>query len=240
MENDHLRSMVNSVSLYHRLVIYEMSLWTKEYVLDEIIDEMVNAVETSKDEIFRISEEARNEYTQLEKELKQTKDNVAWHIKESDALERKVQLSKQRLSEVSKHFDRYSEDEIREVYEKTHTMQTQLAMVRQREKAMREKRDHVERRLLSLDRTNEREVRLTDKVSVILKYFNVDFLQSNEMIEEAKEKQEFRLKIIEAQEEERLKLSRDIHDGPALMLADILFGSEFVDRAFLSGDVAGA
>ncbi|HLR08868.1 MAG TPA: ATP-binding protein [Bacillota bacterium] len=217
-----------------------MSLWTKEYVLDEIIDEMVNAVETSKDEIFRISEEARNEYTQLEKELKQTKDNVAWHIKESDALERKVQLSKQRLSEVSKHFDRYSEDEIREVYEKTHTMQTQLAMLRQREKALREKRDHLERRLLSLDRTIERAERLTSKVSVILKYLNDDFQQINEMIEEAKEKQEFGLKIIEAQEEERLKLSREIHDGPAQMLANILLRSELVDRTFRSGDVDGA
>src|SRR5699024_5728512 len=114
-----------------------------------------------------------------------------------------------------------------------------LAMLRQREKALREKRDHLERRLLSLDRTIERAERLTSKVSVILKYLNDDFQQINEMIEEAKEKQEFGLKIIEAQEEERLKLSREIHDGPAQMLANILLRSELVDRTFRSGDVDG-
>src|SRR5699024_6679201 len=51
---------------------------------------------------------------------------------------------------------------------------------------------------------------------------------------------EFGLKIIEAQEVERLKLSREIHDGPAQMLANILLRSELVNRTFRSGDVDGA
>src|SRR5699024_6785606 len=59
----------------------------------------------------------------------------------------------------------------------------------------------------------------------------------NEIIEEAKEKQEFGLKIIEAQEEERRRISREIHDGPAQMLANILLRSELVDRTFREGSV---
>src|SRR5699024_8171620 len=70
---------------------------------------------------------------------------------------------------------------------------------------------------------------------VILTYLHDDFKQVNEIIAEAKEKQEFGLKIIEAQEDERKRISREIHDGPAQMLANILLRSEIVERSFKQG-----
>ncbi len=223
-----------------------MSWWEKmiqktdETVLDKIIDEMIDVVENSKDEIFNISEEARKNYEELERELDETKEKVIEYINKGDQLEIKVKFSRQRLSAVSKDFDRYSEEEIRDVYENTHAMQTDLAMLRQEEKRLRERRDDLERRLISLDNTIERAEGLAGKISVILTYLNDDFKQVNEMLEEAREKQDFGLKIIEAQEEERRKLSREIHDGPAQMLANILLRSELVDRTFRQGSTEEA
>lgn len=211
-----------------------------ENVLDQIIREMVDVVENSKDEIFHISEEARKEYQLLSEELKETKQKVIEYIDKGDHLEQKVRKSRKKLSEVSKHFDRYSENDIRKVYEETHALQTQLAMLRQEEKGLRDKRDELERRLTRLDNTIERAEGLARKISVILTYLHDDFSQVNEMIEEAKEKQEFGLKIIEAQEEERRKISREIHDGPAQMLANILLRSELIDLAFREGSVENA
>lgn len=208
-----------------------------ERALDYVIDEMIDVVENSKDEIFNISEEARSEHEHLVRELKETKVKVIRHIDNGDQLEQKVRFSRQRLAEVSKYFDRYTEDEIREVYERTHAMQTKLAMIQQEEKTLREKRDDLERRLITLIHTIERAEGLASKISVILTYLHDDFRQVNEMIEDAKVKQEFGLKIIDAQEEERRKISREIHDGPAQMLANILLRSELVDRTFRSGDV---
>jgi two-component system, NarL family, sensor histidine kinase DegS len=40
------------------------------------------------------------------------------------------------------------------------------------------------------------------------------------------------LKIIEAQEEERKRVSREIHDGPAQMMANVLLRSELVERIY--------
>ncbi|AVQ99881.1 signal transduction histidine-protein kinase/phosphatase DegS [Oceanobacillus picturae] len=208
-----------------------------ETALDYIINEMIEVVENSKDEIFNISEEARSEHEHLVRELKDTKHKVAQHIEDGDQLEQKVRFSRQRLAEVSRYFDKYSENEIREVYENTHAMQTKLAMLRQEESALREKRDDLERRLISLSQTIDRAEGLAGKISVILNYLHDDFRQVNEMIEEAKEKQEFGLKIIEAQEDERRKISREIHDGPAQMLANILLRSELVDRIFRQNNV---
>ncbi|MBP2078900.1 sensor histidine kinase [Oceanobacillus polygoni] len=214
-----------------------MSVKISEKALDHVIDDMVEVVENSKDEIFNISEEARREHDHLVLELKETKEKVLQHIENGDKLEERVRFSRKRLAEVSKYFERYSEEDIREVYENTHLMQTNLAILRQEEKALRDKRDELERRLITLTHTINRAEGLAGKISVILNYLQDDFRQVNEMIENAKEKQEFGLKIIEAQEDERRKISREIHDGPAQMLANILLRSEIVERTIRNGSM---
>lgn len=202
-----------------------------EKALDYIIEEMIEVVENSKGEIFNISEESRKEYDQLSIELEDIKKKVIHYIEKGDQLEKNVRISRIRLSEVSKQFDRYSESDIREVYDSTYAMQADLALLRQEEEVLRERRDDIERRLLTLIKTIERADNLARKIAVILSYLNNDFKQVNEMLEEAKEKQEFGLKIIGAQEDERRKISREIHDGPAQMLANILLRSELVERS---------
>lgn len=204
----------------------------EDKALDRIINEMVEAVENSKDEIFYIGEESRMEYEQLLADLQLTKEKVADMIKEGDQLEQKVRYSKMRLSDVSRDFDRYSEEEIREVYEQTHKLQIELRMSREKEKLLRERRDEIQRRLQGLELKMKRAEGLVGKISVVLNYLNDDFKQVSQLIIDAKEKQEFGLKIIEAQEEERRRLSREMHDGPAQMLANILLRSELVDRTF--------
>lgn len=203
-----------------------------EKALDSIIGEMIDTVTNSKDEIFEIGEQSRTEFEQLNTELKETKTQVVEIIDEGDKLERQVRFSRMRLSEVSKHFDKYSEDQIREVYEQTHQLQMQLSVKREQEKQLREKRDDLEQRLRRLEETVERAEALSGKISVVLNYLNKDFRQVSETLEDAREKQAFGLQIIEAQEEERRRLSREIHDGPAQMLANVMLRSELVDRTF--------
>src|SRR5699024_9773475 len=208
-----------------------------EKALDSIIDEMTNAVEKSKDEIFHISEEAMEEHAYLLQELEETKEKVKEYIKKGDELEKEVKKSRQKLSIVSREFNRYSESDIRQVYEETHSLQMKLAVLRQQEKALRKNRDDLERRIIRLRRTIEHANNLGRKVSVVLTYVDDEFRQVKEALKTAKEKHQFGLKIIEAQETERKRLSREIHDGPAQMLANILIRSEIVDLAFREGKV---
>src|SRR5690625_3547974 len=151
--------------------------------LDKIIDEMIEVVENSKHEIFNIGEDAREEYNILQQELKEVKRKVIQHIEQGDQLEKKVKLSRKRLSEVSKEFNRYNEFEIQEVYERTHKLQTDYAILQQDELVLRERRDEIERRLISLDQTIERAETLANKISVVLPYLHDDFRQVNEIID---------------------------------------------------------
>lgn len=201
-------------------------------VLDTILEKMVKTVDHSKDEIFRIGEQSRHEFESITDELRAIKEQVHQVIEEGDRLETHSLFARKRLSEVSSHFNKYSEDEIRQAYEKAHELQMQLTVVRQNEKQLRNRRDELERRLLGLNETIERADHLVGQISVVLNYLNSDFRQVGEIIEDAKQKQEFGLKIIEAQEEERRKLSREIHDGPAQMLANVMLRSQIIDKVF--------
>ncbi|WP_226580635.1 sensor histidine kinase [Halobacillus litoralis] len=205
---------------------------TGDLALDHIIQEMVDTVTNSKDEIFQIGEESRNEFEKLNKELTETKHQVLTLIDEGDKLEQKVRFSRMRLSEVSKQFQKYSEDEIRKVYEQTHGLQMDLSMKREKEKQLRERRDDIERRLRTLEETISRAEALGGKISVVLNYLTKDFKHVSDALENAKEKQQFGLQIIEAQEEERRRLSREIHDGPAQMLANVMLRSDLVERTY--------
>lgn len=201
---------------------------------------MMNVVENSQDEIFEISEEARHEHERLTIEINEIKEKVHKYIFEGDKLEKEVKIYRTKLATVSKHFDKYSETEIRKIYDRTHELQTNLVILRQEEKTLRDKRNDLERRLVSLGQTIERAVDLQSKISVILTYLNDDFKKVNVMLEEAQQKQDFGLKIIEAQEEERKRISREIHDGPAQTMANILLRSELVERTYNTGDIQGA
>lgn len=205
---------------------------TGDIALDYIINDMVDTVTNSKDEIFQIGEESRNEFEKLNKELTQTKKQVLVLIDEGDKLDQKVRFSRIRLSEVSKQFQKYSEEEIRKVYEQTHELQMDLSIKREKEKQLRERRDDLEIRLRNLEETIGRAEALGGKISVVLNYLTEDFKHVSDALETAKEKQQFGLQIIEAQEEERRRLSREIHDGPAQMLANVMLRSDLVDRTY--------
>jgi two-component system sensor histidine kinase DegS len=201
-------------------------------VLDQILDKMVSTVDGSKGEIFKIGEQSRQQYEELVEELKQIKIQVNDVIEQGDKLEVHARFARKRLSEVSKHFKQFSEEEIREAYEKAHKLQVELTMLQQKEKQLRDRRDDLERRLLGLQETIERAEVLVSQITVVLNYLHQDLRQVGMLIEDAHQKQDFGLRIIEAQEEERKRVSREIHDGPAQMLANVMMRSELIERIF--------
>jgi two-component system sensor histidine kinase DegS len=200
--------------------------------LDLILQKMVTTVSTSKDEIFRIGEQCRKDHETLTEELREVKHLVIKTIEEGDKLDIQTRFARKRLSEVSMHFKDYTEAEVRDAYEKAHQLQMDLSMNRQLEKQLRDRRDDIERRLLGVSETIERAEALVSQISVVMNYLTSDLRQMGEIIEDARMKQEFGLKIIEAQEEERKRLSREIHDGPAQMMANVMMRSDLIERVY--------
>ena len=200
--------------------------------LEVIIKKTIETVDESREQVFRIGEQSRKEFAILNEELKDIRLKVAKVIDENDRTQLHARFSRNRLAEVSKNFNKYSKEEVKAAYEQANEFQVQLAVLQQEEMRLRERRDSIERRIVSLKETVERAERLVGQMSVVYNFLSSDIQQLGEKLEEAKEKQEFGLKIIEAQEEERRRLSREIHDGPAQMLANVMLRSELIERTY--------
>ncbi|NEU30267.1 histidine kinase [bacterium LRH843] len=199
-------------------------------LLDKIIDNTLDTVIESREQIFEIGEQSRMEYVQLERELADVRLRVASMIERTDQTELYARFSRNRLAEVSRSFHQYSSEEVRAAYEQANEFQIRLAVLEQEEIQLRERRDNLERRLIHIRDTVERAEELAGQMSVVYNFLANDLKHVGEVIEDAREKKAFGLQIIEAQEEERKKLSREIHDGPAQMLANVLLRSELIER----------
>jgi len=200
--------------------------------IDEIREEMIDTVTCSKSDIFRISEQCRQEYENSKNELMHIKQRMAKLHEEGDQLENELRQARAKLSEVSMSFKNYSEEQVREAYENAHQLQMDLSINWQYKKQLLEKRNELEARLVKLVETIERADQLISQISVVMNYLQSDLKEFGEAYETAKAKQDLGLKIIEAQEEERRRLSREIHDGPAQMLANVIVRSDLVERVF--------
>jgi two-component system, NarL family, sensor histidine kinase DegS len=203
------------------------------HLLDGILNKTIDTVTESQSQIFEISEHSRQEFQQLHRELELVKQQVIEVIYKADRTEESAKLARTRLAEVSKHFQKYSESDIRDAYENANKYQIELSIIRQTEKQLREKRDELERRILALNETVQKAESLSGQISVVLNYLNGDLRKINELVQDAKQKQEFGLQIIEAQEEERKRVSREIHDGPAQLMANVLIRSELLEKIYV-------
>lgn len=201
--------------------------------LDRIVERMIDTVDHSKDEIFMIGEQCRKDYDSIFQELKEIKENVKKIIDEGNILDIKVRLVRQRLSGMSRRrLNDFSEQQVKETYDYADELQTKLTVKRKMKQLLRKRRDDLERRLIQLEQTINRADFLLSQMTFISKYLESDMKEMSETLEDTKIKQEYGFRIIEAQEEERKRLSREIHDGPAQLLASVLIRSDIVEKMY--------
>ncbi len=200
--------------------------------LDSIFDELAAKMDQSKQEIFAISEESRHSYEEMKDELENVRENISRIIAEGDILEERTRAARRRLAELSRSFSSYTESQIREAYELANELQVQLSLNRTQEKKFRQKRDRLQRSLQKLLQTIERAERLVNQINVATNYLSSDLEDFGEVVDKSKSQQDYSLRIIEAQEEERKRLSREIHDGPAQMMANVLLRSDLIEKTY--------
>ncbi|MDF2568558.1 MAG: degS [Sporomusa sp.] len=208
-------------------------------VLDKIVKGTMAAVEKSKSQIFDIYEAARAEMEKVRRDVERVKQETANIIFKVDELEKKERRSRLRLMEVSRNFRQYTESDIKAAYEDTSNVQLELAMTRLQEQNLRRQRDDLEIRLKSLKTTVEKAEGLVSQVGVILGYLGNQMGTVVTQIETLQASQIFGAKIIKAQEEERRRVAREVHDGPAQSMANIVFRAEVCER-LIDTDLARA
>ncbi|SEN64061.1 sensor histidine kinase [Paenibacillus sp. OV219] len=198
--------------------------------IDRVIKNAVLVMEDSKYQIFEICESARKEMFALGQELNQVIAETGAVIDKVDKLELDYRRARIRLTEVSRDFVRYKEEDIKAAYEKATQLQLDLMVFREKETYLKSRRDELQQRVRGVEKSIERAESIASQINVVLEYLSGDLTQVTRILESAKNRQQIGLKIILAQEDERKRIAREIHDGPAQSLANIVLRAEIAER----------
>ncbi|MNJ37578.1 Signal transduction histidine-protein kinase/phosphatase DegS [compost metagenome] len=198
--------------------------------IDRVIKNAIGVMESSKVQILEILETARRELQSLNNELQQVMKETAETVEKVDQLEINYRRSRIRLTEVSRDFVRYKEEDIKQAYENATQLQLDLLIYREKEMYLKARRDDLQQRARNVEKSVERAETIGSQIGVVLEYLSGELGQVSRILESAKTRQLIGLKIILAQEEERKRISREIHDGPAQLLANLVLRTEIVER----------
>lgn len=200
-----------------------------------IVDKTVSTIEETKNEIYGILESARTEVERIKEELEEIKVKATEIIKTVDDLEVLDKTMRKKLVVVSKDFKKYTENDIKNAYEKASEIRIKYFSKQEEEKNLRKSRTNLEHSLRkSQDILNSAE-RLINQVGVAISYLSGNISSITDS-DESNGSIQLGIKVLEAQEEERRRLSRDIHDGPAQSIANIVLKAE-ICKTLMSRDV---
>ena len=199
-------------------------------VLDKIVKQTIGAVEQGKAQIYDIYEAARLELENVRRDVERIKQQTSEMIFKVDELEQKERRSRLRLMEVSRNFRVYTEQDVKIAYEETSKIQVDLAVAREQEQNLRRQRDNLEIRLKALKNTVEKAETLVAQVGAVLGFMGNQMEGVLTQIDSIQQRQLFGAKIIKAQEEERRRVAREIHDGPAQAMANVVFRADVCER----------
>ncbi len=196
--------------------------------LDKIINETIAHIGKSQEQIYDFAETARVEYRHVKNELQEVQKQVSRLIERVDNLAAREKKARYHLMEVSRNFNRYTEEDIKRAYEQAQKLQLELNTLRGQEELLRYKRDNLERNLRRIQNMLEKAESMMSHLGVVLNYLSKHMENISTKIEEIHQIHQLGISIIKAQEEERKRVAREIHDGPAQLLANIVMRAEYI------------
>lgn len=206
--------------------------------IDKIIKDAIGVMESSKYKLFEINESIRFEHQSLLKELTEVVKETNKTIDLVDSLEKDFRKARMRLTKVSREFHHFKEEDIRHAYEEATDLQLQLTMAREKEMQLQYRRNELQKRIRKAEEQIERAESVVSQMNVVLKYLSGDLNQVTRLLESAKSRQMIGLKIILAQEEERKRIARDIHDGLAQTMANVVLRAEIAERMLVKNELS--
>lgn len=171
--------------------------------------------------LSQLVQDARDEYEQTQKALKELDVSIKQISGEVDRLaQRNVQIAN-RLRQVEDHIDTVPRSDIQEVYTASQDAQKRLFMMKGQLEKLQSDQSHLQKHADLLRRL----VQVTSELSP-------EDLDAVPQGADPLESQPTIVRIIEAQENERMHLARQMHDGPAQSLTNLILQAEICERLF--------
>lgn len=201
--------------------------------MDRIIENTRAAMEQAREAIFDLAEELRAELHEVEESLELVRVEVRQQIELVETLNREERESRRLLLVLSRRAHEVGYQRVREAYQQANDIQWRLQAAHEREQQLRRLRDNLERRWRALKRSLERAESLVSQVGLALGFLKGNLVCFKPFGKEPLDRRTLAFALIRAQEEERQRLARDIHDGPAQLLANVSLRLQTAQEALI-------
>ncbi len=197
--------------------------------VQKILNQTIDMIVSSKDQVLSIVENARKTYETQKLEYNDIKEKIDRIILEVDVLEIQDKLMRQKLVQVSKDFKNYNENDIRMVYEKASEIRVSHFSKISEEKLLRDRRSTLELALKSALENIHLAEKVVNQVTIAMNFLKGEILNVLDGLDPSSHLV-LGIKVLEAQENERKRIARDIHDGPAQLMANSVMKADIVDK----------
>ena len=191
-------------------------------VLNKILDRTVEIIEEHKAQFFEIYQSIKAEIDSTQKQLTNLQGQTIQSGNLIDKLMRQEQQAKQDFAKISAA-PNASEDELKNAYDAVKKVQTALKFEQDKWKELGQLGDKTEWRLKHLQSRLKQCEELSLVIGSMLHYLSSrikGFVYSEYYLQPQEKSQ--RAQIVQAQEQERHRMARELHDGPVVGLEDIL------------------
>jgi two-component system sensor histidine kinase DegS len=169
-----------------------------------------------------MAEDAEKERAQLEGEAREIDILIKQTAGEIDKLQQRQGDIASRLRQLDANLESFSRDDIKNAYLSAQDAQLRLFMMRSQLEQLQNKQRVMQRYRGQLDHISALARQLSEASSSVLLGGEVGRGVDQQSV----------IQIIEAQELERQHLSRQMHDGPAQSLTNLILQAEIVERLF--------
>ena len=180
--------------------------------------ETQEAALSSGSPLLDLIEESRKDHEQTQKELKEIEVLIHQSSAEVDKLVQRNSQITTKVHQMEANIDTYPRQDIKEIYSAAKEASTRLFMMRGQLEQLQSKQQNLEK--------------YADHLQKFLEVSERNAYPEPSAEGSAPAGERTIVRIIEAQENERLHLARQMHDGPAQSLTNLILQAEICERLF--------
>jgi two-component system, NarL family, sensor histidine kinase DegS len=198
--------------------------------LDKIMKATVEKIDENRNTVAKTGKNVRNDCIILEDELGALKIEVMNVIETIEYLEEEQKQIKRDLILIKKNHGDYLHEELKKGYEKVDTIKNELKAKKEHQQILINRRNELEEKINELYGIAEKSDVILTHLNIAYGYLTGDLNKVGLQFDSAEQKQLMSLRIIKVQEDERQRMARDIHDGPAQTMSNILLKAEICEK----------
>ena len=187
------------------------------------LDSIITSMNDGKEEIFAITEQINKENRQVKADIAEVRRDIRLYNAQIEKLKKLELESRKTLLIVSSDFDKDNSEDIKDAYDNSYNLQQDLMKKQLEIDSIIKKLELFENRIQKNNELVSKADELLSRIEIMSDYMKLDSSIDSES-------EDLFTKWILFQENEKNRIARDIHDGPAQTIASLVIRSDIIRK----------